>query len=880
MSTLGTFDGFTTMRLGIYAAQQGLRVTGNNISNINTVGYTRQRADQVSFKTGGSDRYASMIDKRVGNGVLISGINQIRDPFLDIRYRNASNDTYHYDTWLSGMQSIASILDEVGKGENRGDGLIYAQLQDLAEKLRSYSANPTIENDRLVRQSANALTGLFRKSAERLDQLYADTKTDFYKNIDEVNQILYNIRDLDKAIREAEIHGDKALEMRDERNLQIDKLSQYLDIKVEYSYEDVGGGIQVEKLTISLYNANPDKTVTSDESILVDGLYATQLSVPEKLPMLNGFADGEKYAYLEGYTYLTARTADQAQEFFDALTDDQKAALGLTSIDDLFSGKDADGNKVYYLGVNDEAQATPVDNEKLIIHLDKLLNSKGEEWENTTTQWVPVTGTKIDVGQWISTFEKYDDLKVGSKFGVNNIEYTVVDDNATAEDLAGIANPVKFSQVKDSAALAKFVYDHLDLKSDKYSPYNAVLKGNQIIFTAKDPATANGPDLNDVPDDNGLFDVDTQPNGTVSVSGPPEDINLNEYPRVTYDEDGNRTTVAYTEVDGQWYQITIKTQYTHEVTLDDNDLRGIIQAQRELLTEEGEFASEYDVSIDENALTKRGILYYQKSLDLLAQRIAEEYNKLNSGYLVDQEGYYINAKGERLVLEEADGTQLYVKKGELTEGQLQNLLNNAPYYTVDENGNKVPNLNKWLEDHGGMFEGGVLFSNSNSGDDPTGINAHNIDISYGWSNGKWNLVPTFTVLFSDEDGSMSHSTQNDNADHMLAMIDNSLTYNPRDLYGSDAIGPVLFKGSFNDMLSNMMAVEADDARVTNLKLTTSATTLEELDFAREGVSGVDLNDEAMNMVQYQKAMNAAMRLMTAIDEALERLINNTGIAGR
>ena len=54
----------------------------------------------------------------------------------------------------------------------------------------------------------------------------------------------------------------------------------------------------------------------------------------------------------------------------------------------------------------------------------------------------------------------------------------------------------------------------------------------------------------------------------------------------------------------------------------------------------------------------------------------------------------------------------------------------------------------------------------------------------------------------------------------------------------------------------------------------------ELDSSRDGVSGVDLNDEAMNMMQYQKAYSAACRLMTAVDEALDRLINNTGIAGR
>lgn len=82
------------------------------------------------------------------------------------------------------------------------------------------------------------------------------------------------------------------------------------------------------------------------------------------------------------------------------------------------------------------------------------------------------------------------------------------------------------------------------------------------------------------------------------------------------------------------------------------------------------------------------------------------------------------------------------------------------------------------------------------------------------------------------------------------------------------------------MFSNMMGVQAKDSKATNIALNNDYTTLVALDSSREGVSGVDLNDEAMNMMQYQKAMNAAMRLMTAIDEALDRLINNTGMAGR
>ena len=115
---------------------------------------------------------------------------------------------------------------------------------------------------------------------------------------------------------------------------------------------------------------------------------------------------------------------------------------------------------------------------------------------------------------------------------------------------------------------------------------------------------------------------------------------------------------------------------------------------------------------------------------------------------------------------------------------------------------------------------------------------------------------------------------------MVTLIDAALSYNPRDLEGSDAIGPLLISGSFNDMLSNMMAVQGEDASITSIRLTTSAGILNEVDYSRDGVSGVDLNDEAMNMVTYQKAMTAAMRVMTTIDEMLDRLINNTGIAGR
>ena len=898
MSMVGTFDGFTASRLGIYAAQHSLRVVGNNISNISTPGYTRQRVDQYSFKAGANDMYRSFYDNHVGSGALVQGINQIRDPYLDIRYRTTSTETYHYDTWLSGLQDIASILDEVGMGENKGDGLLYKQLQDLAEKLRSFSANPTNSSDGLVRESASALAALFRNYAGRLDQLYANTEAAFDNSITEVNNILVNIRDLNKSIREAEIHGDMALEMRDERNRQIDALSQYLDIKVQYSYENVGGGLQAEKLTISLNNANPDIGVHSDESILVDGVYATQLSVPEERPARNMFPKDSEYAYLNQFLYRREVTEDDAKKFLEA-----NPKLDLTLAD--IVAKDENGNPktaddgvtpLYLIGTNDSDLDGIITetNDNYTIQLAELTNAKGEVWKSSTTAWIEVTDTS---GLDFATIA-YDvgiTLSAGGEFGIRQANgttkmFTVVDDTYTEEQLAQLDN---YFNINDD--FATFIANELR-KSGRYTDYNIKADNGQVIFTAKTPgavgsgggAPADWPTLGvDDPFNSGSLTANEVTNSKQDGSRPADDA-------ATYDEHGNVTkSTAYVQVEGKLYKVVVGTTYTHEVTLDDNDLRGILQAQRELLTEEGEFAGDYDVLIDEEAAIKRGIPYYQKALDLLAQRLAEEYNKLNTGFSVDQDGNYLDKDGKVLTDLIIDG-QLVNKNTPLTEQQKQNLIN-AEYYLKDKDGNpvdehgnpvpddqKVPDLDTWLEVNGAYRPGGVLFSNGNNGNDTTGINARNIDISAGWSHGDWGLVPKYEKIFVDENNpdGMTQTTQNTNADHMLAMIEKSLTYDPRDLYGSDATGPLLFKGSFNDFLSHVMGVEASDERITSVRLNNAAISLTELDYSREGVSGVDLNDEAMDMMQFSKAMNAAMRVMTVIDEVLDRLINNTGVAGR
>ena len=270
-----TFGAFTTARLGIYAAQKALNVTGNNIANINTTGYTRQAVDQVSLRVGATNHYASANGGVTGSGVLVTGMSQFRDPYLDIRYRNENSSVGAMDAKLGGLEELSNILDEVGKGSdgNKGEGIMAAQFQDLRDQLAKLTGDQSTEDEflTLARSSADSLVKLMNNYAQRLGEVEKNQANGLQKDVSSVNDILKNIQTLNENIQKSEIYGDSALELRDQRNLKLDELSQYIKIDVTYEPVSVGAGKTVDKLVIKTSDDNP---IT-----LLDGDYAGQLSL-------------------------------------------------------------------------------------------------------------------------------------------------------------------------------------------------------------------------------------------------------------------------------------------------------------------------------------------------------------------------------------------------------------------------------------------------------------------------------------------------------------------------------------------------------------------------------------------------------------------------
>ena len=191
MGTISTAGAYTIAKLGIYAAQKAMEVTGNNITNINTPGYTRQRLEQKSMYMGGADRYSSKWEARVGGGVITTSVSQLRDPYLDIRYRTEMSSAAAYETKLKGLQQLAGVLDEVGKGSD-DEGVFEAQFNDLIAQLTDMAASGAgkDEYDTLVRTSAKSLVSLFNTYAGKLETIRQNTLKSFEQDVNTINGIL------------------------------------------------------------------------------------------------------------------------------------------------------------------------------------------------------------------------------------------------------------------------------------------------------------------------------------------------------------------------------------------------------------------------------------------------------------------------------------------------------------------------------------------------------------------------------------------------------------------------------------------------------------------------------------------------------------------
>ncbi|MEG1448527.1 MAG: flagellar hook-associated protein FlgK [Oscillospiraceae bacterium] len=232
-----TFVGFETARRGIMASQKAIDVTGNNLANINTPGYTRQRLDLVSVNTFGSgDRLATSQYDKTGQGVGMNGVAQVRDSFLDKRFREEYCDVGYYDQSVVILKDIENALDEqVNTGMKDALSNFMKSIQSLN------NASDQEENANIVLTSAKTVTQVLKQLYRKLDEIGEQQKYELGIAEKNVNSVLMQLAELNKTIsKDISISSNGNLhnqtygpnELLDKQNMLLDQLSMYADINV------------------------------------------------------------------------------------------------------------------------------------------------------------------------------------------------------------------------------------------------------------------------------------------------------------------------------------------------------------------------------------------------------------------------------------------------------------------------------------------------------------------------------------------------------------------------------------------------------------------------------------------------------------------------
>ncbi|HBL83432.1 MAG: flagellar hook-associated protein FlgK [Clostridiales bacterium GWF2_38_85] len=224
-----SFLGFEIAKSGLQTAQTGLDVTGQNMSKMNTEGYSRQVVEQSTvYYDSTSYKYALMNSDKFGQGVSITQINQIRDEFLDTRYRAANSE----DSSLSKSLSILTNIEEVFD-ETLNDGLSVI-LEEFYTRLQTLSSNTgDIEFSGLVRSSAQKITETLNYYNKQLETINEQEKFDLSVSIQDINTLTEKIVQMNKAVQFETLQGNPTNELLDTRNLYLDKLSSHINISTE-----------------------------------------------------------------------------------------------------------------------------------------------------------------------------------------------------------------------------------------------------------------------------------------------------------------------------------------------------------------------------------------------------------------------------------------------------------------------------------------------------------------------------------------------------------------------------------------------------------------------------------------------------------------------
>jgi flagellar hook-associated protein 1 FlgK len=227
-------DLFGVLSIGASALltqQRAINVTGNNIANVNTPGYSRQT---LNLETN------SPVQTEFGMmsfGVTSTEIERVYDRFLGVQLNNENANLGRWEARQGMLERVETVFDESG-----GYGLNQA-LSDFWNSWQDLSLNPSGQTERsITAATSQTLADTIREKYGELEQTQEDIDAAVEEAVNDVNRLTTEIADLNQKIASTERTGVNANDYRDRRDLALKELSEIIATS---SYENADGQMVV-----------------------------------------------------------------------------------------------------------------------------------------------------------------------------------------------------------------------------------------------------------------------------------------------------------------------------------------------------------------------------------------------------------------------------------------------------------------------------------------------------------------------------------------------------------------------------------------------------------------------------------------------------------
>lgn len=206
---------------GINAAQTGLLTTGNNIANLSTEGYTRQRIVQASNPTvmtgaGG-----------IGQGTHVVTVERMYSQALTTQVLNAQTSVSSLDTYAEQISQIDNLLADEKAG-------LTPVVQDFFDGIQAVATNPSsISARQSMVSAAETMVASFQNVYSRFDELEAGVNSQVSSLVNTINTYSQQIGDINQRIISASaLNGQPANDLLDKRDTLVAKLNELIKVNV------------------------------------------------------------------------------------------------------------------------------------------------------------------------------------------------------------------------------------------------------------------------------------------------------------------------------------------------------------------------------------------------------------------------------------------------------------------------------------------------------------------------------------------------------------------------------------------------------------------------------------------------------------------------